>query len=409
MNRPDMGLFGMASLTIQTYKDRYPTSFVLPRISRHQIELKRFFPGRFIHNSYDGITIMQRLKSPDLTHAWNRVPINPGRFIISFESHLPRVFDRGAPFTNSVENWMRQRICSNSCRRITALSHYAKRQFLDQNAGHPDLEAMAEKLIVRYPNVFLGETNEDRIERVPERLQIVFVGGHFARKGGLAVLRLAEMCDAAKLPVKFTLVSSLSMGEAIWTDPANPEFYQPYERLYDLSNIEILSTLSNQAVRALFAQSDLSILPTIADSFGYSVIESMAEYCVPIASETGVFPEFLQHGENGFLLPTETSADGSWAGNQKHDERHTKEYEALFEAQMDAYASAAFETLQSILSDPSKLVQMRRKARATVERLFSPEASAAFWDDAYERWVEEPIESVPKNGPLDTDVPSLIE
>ncbi|MEL6666082.1 MAG: glycosyltransferase family 4 protein [Pseudomonadota bacterium] len=398
----------MKSLTIQTYKDRYPTSFVLPRISRHQIDLKRFFPGRFIHNSYDGVTIMQRLQAPDLTHAWNRVPVNPGRFIISFESHLPRVFDRRAPFTNQVENWMRKRICSNDCRRITALSHYAKRQFLEQNADHPDLEAMTEKLIVRYPNVILGETNQSRIERVPERLEVVFVGGHFARKGGLAVLRLAEMCDAANLPVKFTLVSSLAMGEAIWTDPPSADFYRSYERLYNLPNVEILSTLSNQDVRALFAKSDLSILPTIADSFGYSVVESMAEYCVPIASETGVFPEFIQQGENGFLLPAETSSDGSWIGNERHDQRHSKAYEELFGGQMDAYASAAYETIQSILANPSQLIQMRHNARATVERLFSPEASSAFWDDAYERWVEEPIASVPKNGPLDVDVPSLV-
>ncbi|NQY39123.1 MAG: hypothetical protein HRT80_03405 [Henriciella sp.] len=86
------GPTGIKSLTIQTHTDRYPTSFVLPRISRHQIDLKRFLRGRFIHNSYDGVTVMQRLEAPDLMQTWNRVSVNLGRFVISFESHLPRIF-----------------------------------------------------------------------------------------------------------------------------------------------------------------------------------------------------------------------------------------------------------------------------------------------------------------------------
>ena len=398
----------MGTLEIHTYRDRYPKRFVLPRTSRHNLVFKRFVPGRFLHSTYDGAAIMPRLIGPDLTHAWNRVPVNPGRFIISFESHLPRVFDKSAPFAGAFETWMRKRISSRACRRITALSHYAKRQFLSQNSDRDELQLMQRKLIVRYPNVEVSDRAGYDPDRDIDTLKIAFVGGHFARKGGLAVLRLAELCDAQKLPVEFTVVSSLSMGGEIWTDPTESSFYEPYEKLFNLENVTVSPALSNTEVRALFARSDLHILPTFADTFGYSVIESMAEFCPAIVSDSGVFPEFLAHGENGFFLSLETDSDGSWVGNHDYALRHTAAYEKMFADQIESFAEESLKILVAILEQPARLKAMRIKARDTVDRLFAPAAAAKFWDPAYERYAAEPLGSDPHKDELDLDSPSLI-
>lgn len=398
----------MGTLEIQTYRDRYPTKFVLPRQSRHDIVFKRFIPGRFLHPTYDGAAIMPRLFGPDLTHAWNRVPINPGKFIISFESHLPRVFDQSGPFAGRFETWMRKRISSHACRRITALSHYAKRQFLAQNRDHENFELMTRKLIVRYPNVEVSDRSAYDPDRDVETLKVVFVGGHFARKGGLAVLRLAELSAMRNLPIEFILVSGLAMGGEIWTDPTNPQFYEPYQKLFDLDNVTLMPALSNTEVRALFAASDIHLLPTFADTFGYSAIESMAEFCPAIVSNSGVFPEFLEHGENGYMLALDTDADGSWTGNQQYGQRHTPGYEKMFADQVEAFAQDSLPILTQLLDQPAALKHMRVKARDTVDRLFTPSVAAAFWDDAYERYAAESMASEPRTDALDTDSPSLV-
>ena len=398
----------MNTIEIHTYKDRYPTRFVLPRQSRHSIKFKRFIPGRYLHSTYDGAALIQRLAPPDLTHAWNRVPLNSGKFIMSFESHLPRMFSGGAPGEKAFSEWMGERICSNDCRRITALSHYAKRQFLKQHRNDPNLPDMVKKLIVRYPNFEVSD-RPDLAPRLPsDPLKVAFVGGHFARKGGLSVLRLAELCAAQNLPVEFTLVSGLCMGRAVWTDPSNSEFYEPYEKLYSLPNVSMVPSLPNAEIRELFARSDLSLLPTFADTFGYSAVESMAEYCPAIVSDSGVFPEFITHGENGYLLPIETNELGTWPGTRQYDQRHTAAFEKQFSEQVDRFAEDALKIVMRILDHPETLTEMRSKARDTVERLFTAKVSAAFWDNAYERYAAEPTEDEPVNGPLDVDSPSLV-
>ncbi|TIY09744.1 MAG: hypothetical protein E5V16_16130, partial [Mesorhizobium sp.] len=56
--------------------------------------------------------------SVDLVHAFNRIPVNSSKFIISFESHLPRQFalrKRGP-----MARYLASRIANPGCRRIIA-------------------------------------------------------------------------------------------------------------------------------------------------------------------------------------------------------------------------------------------------------------------------------------------------
>lgn len=52
------------------------------------------------------------------------------------------------------------------------------------------------------------------------------------------------------------------------------------------------------------------LFPTFQDTFGYVVLEAMANGCVPVTSKTRVFPEIIRHEENGFLVDLPTDACG---------------------------------------------------------------------------------------------------
>ena len=76
-------------MRVSVYKDRYPTSFVVPRRSGHQINSRLFLPFDKLLNKLDGIAWMAPFHNADLVHAFNRVPIGERKYVISFESHLP--------------------------------------------------------------------------------------------------------------------------------------------------------------------------------------------------------------------------------------------------------------------------------------------------------------------------------
>ena len=54
-------------------------------------------------------------------------------------------------------------------------------------------------------------------------------------------------------------------------------------------------------------------LQTRPEPFGIVVVEAMAAGCLVLASPVGAFPELIDHGENGFLLP------GDPASPETHD------------------------------------------------------------------------------------------
>ena len=80
------------ALRIAVYDDKYPTSFVTPRTSRHTILRQRFLPLNLVSSKLEGVTLIEPALSVDMVHAFNRIPVNSSKYIMSFESHLPRQF-----------------------------------------------------------------------------------------------------------------------------------------------------------------------------------------------------------------------------------------------------------------------------------------------------------------------------
>ena len=49
-------------------------------------------------------------------------------------------------------------------------------------------------------------------------------------------------------------------------------------------------------------------VPSRVEGFGLTCLEAMASECAVVATQTGVFPEIIQDGENGWLVPCEDSS-----------------------------------------------------------------------------------------------------
>jgi glycosyltransferase involved in cell wall biosynthesis len=361
---------------------RYPWTFNGPRQSRHAIHRRSFIPFNKISQKIEGITVFNPFPPTmfDLIHAFNRIPLGITPYIIGYESHLPRAFGMEA---TAYYKGLAHSLAGERCRGIYAISDYARRHFIRQHQEKPWFADLEKKLHVRYPNmpidggddVFQGESDD--------KINLIFIGNHFARKGGTAVLRLARLAQEQNIPLHIDIISSLGMGALSWVDPLKQGYFnRDRELLTQLRNITVHGSLPNPQVLALLKKSHFSLLPTLSDSFGFSAIESMANYVPMIATAQGALPEFITDGENGFLLPLQTDAIGEWVHIASNN-RHSDAYAALFDAEIDRLALGMLERIMKVQIRSDAYKALRKNAYTTAKKMFCSLDANSFWDGVY--------------------------
>ncbi|WP_170244908.1 glycosyltransferase [Pararhodospirillum oryzae] len=274
-------------------------------------------------------------------------------------------------------------LAGERCRAIVAISEFARSQFLRQHEGGPEAATLAAKVRVRYPNTELAEATDPFIHETGMPLRLVFVGNHFARKGGLVALRMADLAHQRAIPLHLTIISSLEVGASSWVDPLDRGFFAPYfDLLSSLPNVNHLGTLENRAVLDQIAQAHFLLLPTLSDTFGFSVLEAFAHHTPVVATAQGALTEFIRDGENSLLLPLETDAWGEWVHLGRRD-RDQPAYGALFKAETDRLAEEGLARMVAATQTAEGYRQMRRKAYETAEQLFAAGPANQYWDDLY--------------------------
>jgi glycosyltransferase involved in cell wall biosynthesis len=340
-----------------------------------------FVPTHRISSRIEGMTLFWPGRS-DLIHSVNRIPAACGKnFVISFESHLPRFF--GGERTKFFA-YMRRRLADSACRRVIALSQFARRAFLATHAGVDESTALTAKLEVVYPNIILPRSALEARGQLP--LKLVFIGSHFGRKGGAVAARAAEIARRKRLPVQVHIVSALEAGGGIWSDPRDRGFFDQYFRLLGGDNVIFHKSLPNGEVLDLLRAADFLILTTLSDTFGYTAIESLAVGTPVIATPQGALPEFIVDGHNGLFVPLEVDAYGEWIHVGRSD-KDSRRFEALYRDEVERMAATVIEAVSPFIDAPASLSSMRRNARATAEQRFDSLKTSPVLDRIYEESV----------------------
>lgn len=350
-----------------------------PLRSRHRIERRRYVPLGKLYKPMDGAKVMNPwpLGGTDLVHAWRRVPIGPTPFVVGFDWHLPLTWEHSP---QSFEMLM-DTLLSAKCRRIVASSQAAASAMLHRHEKHPRYKELRAKTVVRLPSVNIPDTQDwfDPNKKIDE-LRLVFVGDHFARKGGCVAVKVAEKALAAGVPLHITIVSSQICG--VWTDPTRASFFDPYLKLSGLPNITLLKNLPKGETLDLIGRSHLTLMPTLGDALEYTVMEGMARYTPAIVTATSSFPEYVD-ANSGVLLPVETTCQGEW----KHSGapgRDRPEFEELFANTVELLSQQALSVCTDLLANPARLGELRQGARRMAEARFDAKDASRFWDNLYE-------------------------
>ena len=105
-----------------------------------------------------------------------------------------------------------------------------------------------------------------------EKLNILFIGKDFYRKGGNTVLKIAESLPINKF--SFTIITN----------------YQP---ISNYKNVKFLQPLPKEEIICFYEEADVFLFPTNFEPFGIVILEAMS-YSLPIiASNIGSIPELL--------------------------------------------------------------------------------------------------------------------
>jgi glycosyltransferase involved in cell wall biosynthesis len=124
------------------------------------------------------------------------------------------------------------------------------------------------------------ETHEESGRRV----QLLFVGADFLRKGGDLLVKLAA--EREFKDVQFNFVTKTYQGPVA-------------------DNIRVFDdvTTNSPEMLDLFRKADLYALPTRADSHGIASLEAMAMALPVITTPVGGIVDAVQEGETGYLVP----------------------------------------------------------------------------------------------------------
>ncbi|WP_214172954.1 glycosyltransferase family 4 protein [Citrifermentans pelophilum] len=247
----------------------------------------------------------------DLYHFFNTVSFTARPWVSTFESLIPRYSelmvdtkDGGISFprTGNLERAMKA-IASDNCKKIIALSDCTKMMQEKLIRLFPEYEGrIKDKLCTLHPpqRLFIGSFAEKGIG-TDSVIRFMFVGRDFVTKGGLEILATFKtLVEEHRLPIKLVVVSSLG-AEGYARHATDNELEAARRTLNESEWIEYYESLPNYDVIKLMIGSHVGLLPTWADTYGYSALEFQSAGCPVISTDIRALPE-INNDEVGYLI-----------------------------------------------------------------------------------------------------------
>jgi glycosyltransferase involved in cell wall biosynthesis len=312
----------------------------------------------------------------DLLHFFNMVSISKTPWVTTFETALPR-WEQTRP---AAAGFGLKLLAGKSCKRLIALSECARDfQFALLDEEHPDFaEAIRPKVTVLHPPQAALADAPKPPPAPGEAIRFTLVGADFFRKGGREVLRVFDRMLAAGAPLHLTIVSTMDYGD-----------YASHATREDLTEALALiakwperivhhARLPNDQVLALFARTDVALLPTWADTYGYSVLEAQAGACPVLSTDIRALPE-INDDRCGWVIPVPKDARGNGVLGTREERAHFAE---LLEAGIER-------AVERILADPAAIAARGAAALTRIREQHSPEAHGLRLREIYEEALAE--------------------
>ena len=168
------------------------------------------------------------------------------------------------------------------CRKVVAWSDWAAGSLIQEYGVDPA------KVMTLPPGIDLASWEMTRVETKAsdKPVKLLFVGGQFHRKGGDLLLdvfrrRLTDRCE-----IDIVTGPDLTGAESV-----------PGVRIH--RGLQP----NTDALRDLYRQADVFVLPTRGDCMPFVILEAAAAGLPVVTTKMGAIPEMVEDGVSGFVIP----------------------------------------------------------------------------------------------------------
>lgn len=319
------------------------------------------------------------LNRVDLLHFFNGISYGRTPWVTSFETIVPRFAHlvtrhHGKEIAHGGLNPLTRRgleaLAGKACLGILALSQSAALMQKDLLKDYPAeyAQPILDKMRVLHPpQETLVQEVITREYSAEKPIKFILVGAAFFRKGGREVLEVFEkLVRQEKLPVRLTIVSSLRIENYAAQETEEDVAWARAKIAENEDWIEYYPELPNADTLALMRAADVGLLPSYADTYGFSVLELQACGLPVITTDIRAFPE-INNPAVGWLIKVPKNALGE-ALYTTAEER---------EALSQSIRSDLAQIVRDIAADPA---QIAVKGTAALERIRKEHDPAAYAD-----------------------------
>jgi glycosyltransferase involved in cell wall biosynthesis len=175
------------------------------------------------------------------------------------------------------------------------------------------------------------------------------------------------------LPYQLVIVSKMTYGDwASRTTSADHEAALKIIRSHP-ERITLHNALPYAQVLDVFRHAHIGVLPTWADSYGYSVLEAQSAGCAVISTNLRALPE-INSEDRGWLLQMPLN---EWQNGRIHTDAEREIFRTTLEQELE-------KTLRHIAAHPGEIAAKAARAHASVKEHHSPASRASLTEAIYD-------------------------
>ncbi len=329
----------------------------------------------------------------DLYHFFNTINYSKKQpWVISVESGVPwpleviRCVESSNADLSSIKNnrYVKRALYYLSlpnCRGLIALSKCSQNIQLEILNQFPEYkEQIVKKLITLYPpqDLIIKSISEKiNYTKKSKKFTFIYVGRDFFRKGGRETLQvLSEL--KKKYDFNLILISNLRIDEIKYLRSSH-DIEDTKKLINDnLSWIEFHESLPNNEVLEKIKQSNVALLPTWMDTYGYSVIECQACGTPVISTSLRALTE-TNDDKVGWLIKVPVNKLNTPIHN-------TKEEQDIFH---DTLSKELYKTIEYVLLHTDEVQTKSQNCLKRIEKYHDPQKYAKKLDLIYNNKISE--------------------
>jgi glycosyltransferase involved in cell wall biosynthesis len=255
------------------------------------------------------------LNRVDLMHFFNAISFGTTPWITTFETIVPRFkstlschHGRNCGYSSLIHEPKvlkgLEALSSDSCKKLISMSECNLSMQTEFLRNFPQYRSEIERKLtcLHPPQHLLVDDYASKQLPLDGQIRFLFVGSAFFRKGGIEILEAFQEARRNNgYNLKLTIVSSLTLDNY-----ATREKQEDVERVKKIIEenrdwVEYWGHLENKRVLELMEAAHIGLLPTYADTYGYSVLEFQAAGCPVISTNVRALPE-INNNEIGWVI-----------------------------------------------------------------------------------------------------------